>query len=245
MDNLWRAGYEYAQRHMDGRIRGNEAGRHASPAVESWLDDEFARELIKHVGPAVRVGPGFTVETLLGAYALDLRVEHHNLSVGFVYDGLRDDAGFTGLWLDAALIGTNAVRVIYRLRRCDIESHLHDILYAVSRADGRLCSERGRVNLERLASETMRAYRLPREHIEVRYPKVRDEEMDVDPSGDPEDTPVEPHLGESGDCLHMVRREHASLLSWYRLARSRGVRSVEQAMEMLKAENLRGPDESP
>jgi hypothetical protein len=58
---------------------------------------------------------------------------------------------------DALRIGQAAVDVLYRLRAEDVEARLHDALLLVAKWDAALFSERGRINLNTLATSEARA----------------------------------------------------------------------------------------
>lgn len=203
---------------------------------ERWVDDEFAWQIDKHLRATVRKRRSWRVPTLFGDITLDLHAQVDGLRVGFLYDGLTDAPGFAGIWQDAALVGAGAVDVVYRLRRGDLERHLEDVLYLISRADMALFSARGEINLDQLATFWAKRSRI-REQLQVHYPEPRSEE-DCDPSGDPDDADavVEPILRPDGDCLSMVRRERARLQIPYRFARDSGLRSIDAVMERYGAE---------
>lgn len=227
--------YEFA-RGMERHTRAQDRVPHASAwTTERWIDDEFGWEIRKHLVATAWCEQRMRVPTLFGFVTLDFHVRVGKLRVGFLYDGLTAAPGFAGIWQDAAMVGANAVDVVYRLRQSDFDERLADILYLVSRADLRLFSERGLLNLESLASAPARRCRV-KEELQVHYPEPRSEE-DCDPSGDPagEETDVEPILRPDGECLHLVRRVRERLEIPYRYARDAGLRSVEQAMERYGA----------
>lgn len=66
-------------------------------------------------------------------------------------DPLRDEVR------DLLILNTGAVKAIYRFRGGDIYYHLNDCLFVMSRVDRCLFSERGRRNLELLASDEVKA----------------------------------------------------------------------------------------
>lgn len=68
---------------------------------------------------------------------------------------MRDDS--TRTRRDATLLARGVVSVVYRLRRVDLIYSQTDVIYIASRLDPDLFSERGRINLETLASPEARA----------------------------------------------------------------------------------------
>lgn len=225
---------------MDGRLP-----EHISPTAapgDGWYDDDWAHALGKHLAPAAQALARLTVTTLLGPYRLDLVVQLGALRVGFSCDGGAARPAFHDLWRDTALVGGGLVDVVYRLRPLDLVHHLEDCLYVVCRSDPRLFSLRGRTNLSRLASDAVLACRLPREDLAVYYPAPRDEELDVDPSGDPADVRIEACPRETAGSLHVLRRDRAQVRRGYEYVRRSGARTVEDAMERFAAEHLREPD---
>lgn len=209
-------------------------------SVDRWLDDDFARELAKCLLPDVQFIPRLRVTTLLGEYSLDLHLRLRGFGVGLICDRSDGDLayGYDQLWRDAALIGTGAVQVIYRLRHCDIEARLSDILYIVARSDSALFSERGQINLARLASDQARSTRLRQEYVEIRYPA----DLDDDPSGDPEDTVVASEIA-YGDSLQLIRRDRPGLAFWYQYLRNSGARTSQEVMRRFADEHLRTDEE--
>lgn len=170
--------------------------------------------------------------------SVDLRLR--GFGVGLICDRSDGDLayGYDQLWRDAALIGTGAVQVIYRLRHCDIEARLSDILYIVARSDSALFSERGQINLARLASDQARSTRLRQEYVEIRYPA----DLDDDPSGDPEDTVVASEIA-YGDSLQLIRRDRPGLAFWYQYLRNSGARTSQEVMRRFADEHLRTDEE--
>jgi hypothetical protein len=207
-----------------------------------WPDDDFIRELAKFLRPGAQFIPRLRISTLLGEVALDLHLRIREFTVGFVYQS-NWEPGFAGLWCDAALVGSGAVEIVYRIRPCDVEAHLDDALYAVARSDSHLFSERGHINLGRLAHDAMKTHRFPQEFVEIRYPAIDFEEMGCDPSGDPEDTSPVSNLADGSDRLFMIRRDQPRLARWYRYLRRSGARTVDQIMHRFKQEHLGAVDE--
>lgn len=230
---------------MDGRLPEHLEREPTCTPVDGSVDDDWARELAKHLAPGAQPMAAVTVQTMFGPYHLDVLVGLGPLRVGFSREGGASRPAFDGLWRDAALIGSGGASVIYRLRSVDILHHLEDCLYVVCRSDPRLFSQRGRTNIDRLASDAIHGCRLPREELVVYYPKLLEEDLDADPSGDPEDVIVEPRPRETEGSLHVIRRDRPLLRRWYEYARRSGTRTVEQVMQRFAAEQLGEPDVDP
>lgn len=126
------------------------------PPYDNSLDDTFAWHLVKYLAPtsglrykvsapaAGRLRPG-----------IDFLVEQGTRRIAFMIDtpgAEADDRLHDGL-----LMGLGAVDVLYRFRAEDLSHRLHDVLYLASRWDPDLFSERGRINLNTLASPEARA----------------------------------------------------------------------------------------
>jgi hypothetical protein len=112
----------------------------------------------------------------------------------------------------------------------------------VYRCDERLFSNRGSTLVSRLASPTIERARFPREEMIVHYPQAYDEELDADPSGDPDDVMVEAQPRETGESLYVVRRTRDKLRGWYEYLRRTGLRTPEAVMQRFAAEQLTESD---
>lgn len=243
VDDAPGARYKFA-RVMDRHRPTQTHSPYSTPRTQSGQErhDEFVRELCKLLVPEAMCLTRLRVPTLFGTQLLDLHVQAGPYAIGFLYDGWTARSGFADLWWDAALIGSRAVHVVYRLRRCDIDAHPADIHYVVSRSDPRLFSDRGAINAARLATSWAQQRRLPQEELQICYPEFIDD-LDCDPSGDPEDVFVEPVLSESRDYLRMARRTRDRLTYWYQYARDSGLRTVEEVMARFADEQLQASEQ--
>lgn len=129
------------------------------PPYETSLHDEFAWHLVKYLKPGsglrYRVdGPPLADLEL----TLDFLVEYGPLRVGFMCGASADGVEVDRL-LDAVRMRHMGVDVLYRLRAGDVERHLHDALLLAAKWDAALFSERGRINLNTLATPEARAAR--------------------------------------------------------------------------------------
>jgi hypothetical protein len=126
------------------------------PPYDDPVDDAFAWHLVKYLqrGSGLRYqvdGPLWEDHNL----TIDFVVEHKGRRVGFMC-GASPEGTEHDRRGDALRIGCGRVDVLYRLRADDIEQHLHDALLLVARWDADLFSDRGRLNLNTLATPEAR-----------------------------------------------------------------------------------------
>ena len=129
------------------------------PPYDEPVHDAFAWHLVKYLrrGSGLRyhvAGPSVKEIDL----TLDFVVESEGRRVGFMC-GVSPKGHAHDRRCDALRIGRAAVDVLYRLRANDVEQHLHDALLLVAKWDADLFSERGRINLNTLATPEARAAR--------------------------------------------------------------------------------------
>jgi len=141
------------------------------PPYDNPVHDAFAWHLVKYLqrgsGLRYHVAPPLVKGLDL---AVDFVVEHEGRRVGFMC-GASPEGIVHDRRCDALRIGRAVVDVLYRLRADDIEQHLHDALLLASKWDADLFSERGRINLNTLATPEARAARPRRNEavLTVRY----------------------------------------------------------------------------
>ena len=128
------------------------------PPYATPHDDLLAWHLVKYLdeegGLRYRVPGGSGAD----APCVHFLIEHQHCRVGLMYRDGEDDGN--ARLSDALLMGTGAVDVLYRLRATEDVDRLHDMLYLAARWDRALFSDRGRINLERLASPAARSARV-------------------------------------------------------------------------------------
>ena len=160
-----------------------------APPYDRPVEDEFAWHLVKYLDersglvyqhraetPAGPVWVDFVVETLVpvaeGRPPLLRRV-------GFELTAEGDDADAVAL-RDALLVGTGALDALYRFDSRSLLYRLHDALAVVMAWEPALFSDRGRVNLDRLASEEALAVRPRPQDARAIVPAPRADEELVD-----------------------------------------------------------------
>lgn len=194
---------------MEGRLREQE--RRGFTPTREFIEEDWIRELAKHLAPAAVLRREEVVETVLGRFCFDLWLELGSLRVGFTVVQSPGSRVLEGVWEDAAVLGPGLAHVIYRLRAIDLRNHLHDCLYAVYLGTRRLLSERGQTNVQRLASDAVASRGFDGEELVVHYSRECDEDLGSDPSGDPEDVIVEARPRETEGSLYLVRRTQAQM----------------------------------
>ena len=140
------------------------------PPYDSPLEDEFARTLVKYAGLMSSFDKQVPIDTICGRFILDFVACVNNQVIAFECDGKDFHDAYRDEWRDAMILGSGRVTTIYRFRGSDLYYHLEDCLYAVSRFDPGLFSERGLINLTKLASHEVRSYSYADpEHIAIAY----------------------------------------------------------------------------
>lgn len=140
------------------------------PPYEGALQDEFAWHVVKYLREDARLASevDLEVETARGhaLFKVDFILEAGGRLVAVECGGernLRDHQ--RRLRRDAALVASGAVGAVYRLRGSDLLDHMEDCLYLIAtweQASGGpdLFSERGRINLDTLATREAKNLRL-------------------------------------------------------------------------------------
>lgn len=127
-----------------------------APPYERPIEDEFAWHLVKYLDPRAGVQYQARVETPAGPFWVDFLVELPEPQgtvrrIGFEISEPEADAEADAL-RDGLLVGQGALDALYRFDSHDLLYRLHDALWCVRAWDASLFSQRGRVNLETLAS---------------------------------------------------------------------------------------------
>jgi hypothetical protein len=136
------------------------------PPYEGALQDEFAWHLVKYLPEDARLSHEVELEVPGAFYTADFVLEAGGRRVAFECSSaqnMRDHQ--RRLLRDASLASSGAVDVVYRLRGSDLLHHMDDVLYLIAQWDPALFSERGRINLETLATREARSLRLRPEQV--------------------------------------------------------------------------------
>jgi very-short-patch-repair endonuclease len=126
------------------------------PPYDSPLEDIFAWNLAKYLKPDAKLHKQVEAATLAGTFRLDLVVEYKSEKIAFECDGKEFHGASRDEWRDAMILGDSHVNTIYRLRGSDVIYHTEDCLYVISCLEPRIFSERGLINLDTLASNSIR-----------------------------------------------------------------------------------------
>ena len=126
------------------------------PPYDSPIEDIFAWNLGKYINPNLRLDKQIEANTPWGIFILDFMVECKSEKIAFECDGkdfhdLRRDE-----WRDAIILGEGYIDTIYHLRGTDLIHRTEDCFFIISLLDPQIVGERGRVNLEALASDSIK-----------------------------------------------------------------------------------------
>ena len=133
-------------------------GPNFEPPYDSPIEQLFAVNAIKYLGESVTLAKQVEAPTPWGTFRMDFVANGKGPQVAVECDGKEFHEEFRDEFRDALLLGTGAVDTIYHFRGSDLTYHLEDLLYLMSRWDPHLFSERGTINLGKLASEQVKAY---------------------------------------------------------------------------------------
>jgi hypothetical protein len=127
------------------------------PPYESPLEDLFAYNLDKYVAAQAKISKQKEVQTFCGDFRLDFVATSANgRSVGIECDGTEFHDESRDEWRDAMILGSIGLSAIYRFQGPALFYHMEDCLYVLSQWEPHIFSERGRINLKILASDTAR-----------------------------------------------------------------------------------------
>jgi len=142
------------------------------PPYDSPLEDEFALNFVKYAARLDAFEKQAVVETICGPFRIDFIARVDDYVVGIECDGKPYHDRYRDEWRDALLLGSGGVHTIYHFRGSDLAYHLEDCLFIMAQLDPCLFSDRGRGNLELLASEAARSCcHSPSERILLPYPE--------------------------------------------------------------------------
>ena len=124
------------------------------PPYDSRIEDIFAWNLGKYMDPNLRLDKQIEVNTPWGIFILDFMVECKSEKIAFECDGKDFHDVRRDEWRDAMILGEGHVDTIYRLRGTDLVHRAEDCLFVISHFEPQIFSNRGRANLEMLASSS-------------------------------------------------------------------------------------------
>jgi len=194
------------------------------PPFESPLEEKFSWAIIKYLDPSVRFKKQITVLTFVGTFRIDFVTCQQDVRIGFECDGEDFHDPFRDECRDALILGGNQVDAIYRIKGKDIEHHVEDCLYLMSRWDPQLFSSRGRHNLAILSSKEAKLAWPP--WTDTMFFSFRNSPFSVVMERRSRHVP-------SGE------RRHWQFL--YSYARSNGVRTLDELVSRRKAEFSKRP----
>ena len=152
-------------------LKGLLSGPAYEPPYDGAVQDEFAWHIVKYLREDAVLLSEVELETPGAFFQVDFVVEidgpEGTRKVAFECGGgrnLRDHQ--RRLRRDATLIASGAVDALYRLRGSDLLDHMEDCLYLVARWEqaaagtADVFSERGRINLDTLATREAKNLRL-------------------------------------------------------------------------------------
>lgn len=127
--------------------------------LESPIEKDFAYAMQKYLSDMVRCIPQVEVQTLCGEFRIDFVCTNQvdGRSVAFECDGKEFHDPSRDEWRDAMILGEEHVHRVYRIRGADIYYRLEDVLFSLSQLEPSMFSERGKTNLERLASDQVKS----------------------------------------------------------------------------------------
>lgn len=139
------------------------------PPYERPLEDEFAWHLVKYLTPISGLRYQVPVQTACANLWVDFVMEVGGRRIGFEISDLDTPTDEEEQrYRDALLLGSGALDVLYRFRAADLMYRIHDALLLAAGWDPDLFSQRGRINLNTLASPEARACPVPHHRAEAR-----------------------------------------------------------------------------
>jgi len=134
-----------------------------SPPYDSPIEDSFALCYVKYAAPDIDFIPQFKVNTLCGTFIVDFAlIGQSGYRIGVECDGKDFHEESRDEWRDAMILGENHIDAIYRVRGCDIQHHIEDVLFLLAELEPNLFDARAVLNLSVLASPEVKE--LPRAH---------------------------------------------------------------------------------
>jgi hypothetical protein len=125
-------------------------GRSVLAPFESPIEEELHRIILKHLAPDAVVSNQIEFNTPNGNYRVDFLLALGDRKIVLEANGKEFHDDLTDIYRGAFILGFSDVRSVYYIRGCDITHSLPTVLYAISRYEPYLFSDRGLKSLEAL-----------------------------------------------------------------------------------------------
>ena len=145
------------------------------PPYDSPIEDIFAYHLVKYIRPDAKLDKQVTVETPKGIFRLDFVVSVNGRQIGIECDGEKFHDPWRDEWRDALILGAGFVNDIVRISGKTICGRVHICLLRLSTLYPQMFSDRGKKNIETLA--TNEAREIFEAHVQ---PPMDDEDFDIE-----------------------------------------------------------------
>jgi hypothetical protein len=129
------------------------------PPYESPLENYFAWQMSKYLRRDTTLRKQVEAQTICGRFRMDfVAISPSGKRIAYECDGEEFHEPRRDEWRDAMILGTDSVDAIIRLRGLDLTYHGDDLLLLLAKWDPDLFSDRSQIILNRLASDSARAY---------------------------------------------------------------------------------------
>jgi len=120
---------------------------------ESVIEEEFSWHLNKYIKLPQKLTSQYPVSTICGEFRPDFIYQYETgRKVIFECDGKEFHDASRDEWRDAMILGDGFANRIFRIRGSDIKYHIADVLYLISKIEPSMFTQRGHINLNKLAS---------------------------------------------------------------------------------------------
>jgi very-short-patch-repair endonuclease len=128
-------------------------------ALDSPIEEKLAYHAIKYISDDTELISQFGIKTICGEFRVDFIIrDNKGLCVAIECDGRNFHDEHRDEWRDAMILGDSDISAILRFKGADIQYHIKDLLYLTAKAYPQFFSERGRINLEKLASSVTKNF---------------------------------------------------------------------------------------
>jgi hypothetical protein len=122
------------------------------PPYDSPIEDALAYPLVKYLDPDVSFSKQHRIRTFCASFRVDFYIAHNSRRIAIECDGKKFHNSTRDLVRDTLILGSGAVETIFRVQGKDAYYRPEDCLYLIAQYCPEFFSERGRANLETLAS---------------------------------------------------------------------------------------------